>query len=485
MEDFEQTEENLDTQNIEVCAGDIPEDSPSDEASSSQTAEEEVNPETLDYKEEMRRLKQAYKEQRRAEKHRVQEEDACPGTKSHTFRTLLLCVLSTLLILAILLGLAAYFPSQKESMLAHIVRKYVTAVQNPYPTQNDATVGGQAVKPGDDVTIQVDGEYSASAVYAKAGKSVVGIEVRQLSSNKPWVQDAEEVVVSQGSGVIYSEDGMIITNHHVVEMAINSETRSLSSNYKVVVYFSTDLTEYYTATALLGYDADNDIALIKVDAKGLTPITFGDIDQLEVGQPVVAIGSPGGLEFMNSLSEGIISGLDRDITSSSNGVTVYELIQTTAAINPGNSGGALLDREGNLIGICVIKIVSESYEGMGFAINVDMVKRIVNSFLEYGRYVKPVLGLEVNTLYDAEAADGQGWPVGAYVTKVTKDGAAAKAGIRAGDIICEFGGQRVTKFSQLRKHLLRCGPEDTITVKIFRTTTQEYMDITVKLHASE
>ncbi len=477
MEDFEEMKENQE----------MPNDAQTDEEEvcpAPETPAEVPAQEPVDYKEEMRRLKQAYKEQRKEEKRRLQEETEEPRVKTHPVRTILISVLSTILVIAILFGILTCFPSPKQSLFAHIVRKYVTDVQNPYPNQDDVTVGGQTVKPGDNVTIQVDGEYSASAVYAKASKSVVGIEVRQLSSNTPWTQ-ATETVVSQGSGVIYSEDGMIITNHHVVEMAINSETRSLSSNYKVVVYFSTDLTEYYTATALLGYDADNDIALIKVDAKGLTPITFGNMDQLEVGQPVMAIGSPGGLEFMNSLSEGIVSGLDRDITSFSNGVTVYELIQTTAAINPGNSGGALLDREGNLIGICVIKIVSESYEGMGFAINVDTVQRIVDSFLKYGRYVKPVLGVEVNTLYDAEAADSKGWPVGAYVSNITFGGAAARAGIRSNDIICEIGGERITKFSQLRKYLLRYGPEDTITVKIFRTTTQEYMDMTVKLNASE
>ncbi len=483
MEDFEQLEEKQNTQNMEETTESVSEFMQESEVLPSQDIPEEAQ-DPLDYKEEMRRLKQAYKAQRKEEKRKLQEEEsAC--YRPRTFRTVLISVLSTVLILAILLGFMAYFPSQKQSVLAHIVRKYVAAVQNPYPTQDDVTLGGQAVKPGDDVTIQVDGNYSASAVYAKAGKSVVGIEVRQLSSNKPWVQDAEEVVVSQGSGVIYSEDGMIITNHHVVEMAINQSTRSFDNNYKVVVYFSTDLTAYYTAGALLGYDADNDIALIKVEAKGLTPAEFADADALEVGEPVVAIGSPGGLEFMNSLSEGIISGLDRDITSSSNNVTVYELIQTTAAINPGNSGGALLNREGKLIGICVIKIVSESYEGMGFAINANTVTRIVDSFLQYGRYVKPVLGVEVNTLYDAQEADSKGLPIGAYVQKVTAGGAAARAGIRPNDIICEIGGERIVKFSQLRKYLLRYGPEDTISVKVYRTSTQEYMDITVKLHASE
>lgn len=437
----------------------------------------------VDYREEMRRLKAAYKAQKQEERRRqILDTQSSGNSGSHTGRTIVVSVVSTLLVLVVAFWVLLYCPSQNNSFFHYLVKKYASSVQNPYPKQDDVSVGGEDVSPGDNVTITVDGEISASAVYAKAAKSVVGIEVRQLSGSK-W-EVVTETVVSQGSGVVYSEDGQIMTNYHVIESAVNTKTGSLSSNYKVVVYFNTDLAEYYEATSLIGYDADNDIALLKVEAKGLHPVEFADADALIVGDPVIAIGSPGGLEFMNSVSEGIISGLDRDITSSSTGVTVYELIQTTAAINPGNSGGALLDREGRLIGICVIKIVSESYEGMGFAINSNTVTRIIDSFLEYGRYVKPVLGVEVDTRYDAEAADNKGWPAGAYVATVTEGGAAQEAGIKAEDIICEIGGERITQFSALRKILLRHSPEESVTVRVYRTSTDEYLDFTVVLDAS-
>lgn len=437
--------------------------------------------EAVDYKAEMHRLKAAYKAQRQEEKRKKVSESSAPK-HSHVGRSVLLSVLITFILLVLAAGVLALYPSPKQSVAARIISKYVTMVQNPYPTQNDVTVGGETVTPSDNVNIQVNGEISASAVYAKASKSVVGIEVRQLVSNTPWSQ-ATESVVSQGSGVIYSADGLILTNYHVIKAALGEDQNSISSNYRIVVYFNTDLTEYYTVTSIVGYDADNDLALLRVNAKGLTPAQFADVDSLEVGQPVVAIGSPGGLQFMNSVSEGIISGLDRDITSES--TTVYELIQITAAINPGNSGGALLNAEGELIGICVIKIVSESYEGMGFAISVDTVDRIVNSFLEYGKYVKPVLGVEVNTLYTPEEAEGQNWPTGAYVANVTYGSSAQEAGIKAKDIICEVGGEPIVKFSQLRKYLLRYNPGDSVVIKVYRTSTGEYLDITVVLHASE
>ncbi len=439
--------------------------------------------EDVDYKAEIQRLKAAYKAHRQEEKRKKGIDEPAPNrSRGGVGRSVFFSVLITLFLLVFVAGVLTLYPSPKQSIATRIISKYITAVQNPYPTQNDVTVGGETVKPSDNVNIQVNGEISASAVYAKASKSVVGIEVRQLVSNTPWSQ-ATESVVSQGSGVIYSADGLILTNHHVIEMALGQGRNTINSNYRIVVYFNTDLTEYYTVTSIVGYDADNDLALIEVNAKGLTPAKFADVSGLEVGQPVVAIGSPGGLQFMNSVSEGIISGLDRDITS--NNVTVYELIQITAAINPGNSGGALLNAKGELVGICVIKIVSESYEGMGFAISVDTVERIVNSFLEYGKYVKPVLGVEVNTLYTPEEAEGQNWPTGAYVANVTNGSCAQKAGIQPKDIICEVGGEPIVKFSQLRKFLLRHNPGDSVVIKVFRTTTKEYMDITVVLNASE
>ena len=446
---------------------------------------ESVAAENVDYKAEIQRLKVAYKEQRQEEKRRKAEEAAMASREKgagSVLISIILSVLITLFVLVFLAGIFTLYPTPDQSMAMRLVRKYVTAVQNPYPTQNDVTVGGETVRPSDNVTIEVSGEISATAVYAKASKSVVSIAVYQQISDTPWSQTTE-VVVSQGAGVIYSEDGLILTNHHVVQKALGTTRNSINGNYKIVVYFNTDLTEYYTATEIIGYDEENDLALIRVNAKGLTPIKLGDVDSLEIGQPVVAIGSPGGIQFMNSVSEGIISGFDRAITFSDG--TVYGLIQVTAAINPGNSGGALLNANGELIGICESKIVSASYENMGFAVHVDTIKRLVDSFLEHGRYVKPVLGVQVNTLYTPEAATNKNWPNGAYVNVVEKNSGAQKAGIRVDDIICEVGGETIAKYAHLRKYMLRYKPGDSVVIKIFRTSTREYMDITVVLDASE
>ncbi len=457
----------------------LPEETPTAMPEPEPTQEAEI-----DYEAEIQRLKAAYKEKRRAERQQKvtpQEPKAKCGW-GRVFLGVLLSVSIVFFLLTFIVGALALYPSPERSFAAKVISKYVAVVQDPYPEQNDVQIGGETVKPSDNVNIQVNGDISASAVYAKASKSVVGIEVRQMVSTTPWSQ-ATETVVSQGSGVIYSVDGLILTNHHVIQAALGRTQNTIDSDYKIVVYFNTDLTEYYTVTEIVGYDADNDLALIRVNAKGLTPAKFADVGSLEVGQPVIAIGSPGGLQFMNSVSEGIVSGLDRDITSEN--TTVYELIQITAAINPGNSGGALLNAEGDLIGICVIKIVSESYEGMGFAIHVDTVSRIVDSFIEHGKYVKPVLGVEVDTRYTPEEAGEQKWPTGAYVANVTAGSCAQEAGIRPKDIICEVGGEKIVKFSQLRKFLLRHNPGDSVVIKVFRTTTGEYLDLTVVLHASE
>lgn len=435
-----------------------------------------------DYKTSIKRLKKEYKERQKAEKNARKAAKA--ATSSGTSHTVLAAVISSVVTLVIVAGaflIMTRVPSEQDSYFTHLVKKYATTPAQNYPSDKGTEIGGQKIEGGSSVTIEVSGEASVAAVYAKASKSVVGIEVCQRSG--PRWETKSETVISQGSGVIYSEDGKIITNFHVIESAMDTAKGTMASDYVINVYFDTDLSEKYQVTNVIGYDIDCDIALIKVDVTGLAPMEFGDSDKLSIGETVVAIGSPGGLEFMNSVSEGILSGIERDITSSS-GTVVYDLLQTTAAINPGNSGGALLNAEGQLIGICVIKIVSEDYEGMGFAITSNTAKLIAESLLQYGRYVKPVLGVEIDTRYDAAAAANAGWPTGAYVNSVTAGGAAEKAGIKADDIICEIGSERIKNFSNLRKYLLRYSPTDSVKLKIYRASVNEYIDITVNLDAS-
>lgn len=207
------------------------------------------------------------------------------------------------------------------------------------------------------VNINVDetAQTVAQAVAQKVQNSVVGI--RTTTSVSSFFGGKSEST-GEGSGVVYSSDGYIITNYHVIQSAVES-------NGKIDVYIGSIESKPYNAT-VVGYNISDDLAVIKIDATGLTPVEIGDSSSLQVGQTVITVGNPGGLEFMGSVTSGIISGLNRKVSSTS----TVSLIQTDAAINPGNSGGALLNVKGQLVGINSSKIVSEEYEGMGFAIPV-------------------------------------------------------------------------------------------------------------------
>ena len=214
------------------------------------------------------------------------------------------------------------------------------------------------------VNINVDEEAGniVEAVAQKATPSVVGIRTTTSVTN---FFGGTSQSSGEGSGVIYSENGYIITNYHVISGAIGS------NNSKIEVYLDSADAEGYNAT-VVGYNIAADLAVIKIDAKNLTAVELADSSKLKVGQYVITIGNPGGLEFMDSVTYGVISGLDRVVSSDSD----VKLIQTDAAINPGNSGGALLNAEGKLVGINSAKIVSEEFEGMGFAIPSNTVKEI-------------------------------------------------------------------------------------------------------------
>ena len=302
------------------------------------------------------------------------------------------------------------------------------------------------------VNINVDEDASsiAQAVAKKATQSVVGIRVTlsgQFGSSSG----------GEGSGVVYSSDGYIITNYHVIEYGVQYQ------NSRIEVFFNNDLTNSYTAS-IVGYNIASDLAVIKIDAKNLKPVEVGDSDKLEVGQYAVTIGCPSGLEFMGSVTYGIISGLNRQVSSDSE----IGLIQTDAAINPGNSGGALLDSTGKLIGINSSKIVAEEFEGMGFAIPVNTVVDVCDDIIKNKDKAEPYLGISINERYTPEVLERYGYPVGAVVYSVAGDSPAEKAGIRRNDIITKFNGEGVEKYSDLVALVKKCEPGDSISVTVYR-----------------
>ncbi len=330
---------------------------------------------------------------------------------------------------------------------------------------NTTTITEQTDKTHNNVNISIDETASsiAEAVATKCTDSVVGI--RTTTSVMSFFGGSQEQT-GDGSGVIYTSDGHIITNYHVIAEAVNS------TNAKIDVFIGTNKETSYPAT-VVGYNISCDLAVIKIDADGLTPIELGESDNLKVGQYVITIGAPGGLEFMGSVTYGIISGLDRTVSTNSG----LELIQIDAAINPGNSGGALLDASGKLIGINSSKIASVEFEGMGFAIPVNAVKEKCDKIISRDGNSQAYLGVTISSTYTSEVLAFYGYPSGAVVSSVADGSPAAKAGIERGDIITEFNGVKISEYTVLGDALYDCEPNDTVAVTIYRSGRYYTVDI--------
>ena len=328
---------------------------------------------------------------------------------------------------------------------------------------SSTTAGKEQTKPSTNTTqnitnIEVDetANSTVEAVAKKAGPSIVGIRTTAAVTN--FFGGSSEAT-GEGSGIIYSSDGYIITNYHVIESAVES------SKSKVEVFLADDTNTAISAN-VIGYNIAYDLAVVKIAKTGLPAIEFTDSNKLNVGQYVVAIGNPGGLEFIGSVSYGVISGLNRSVTVGTG--NTMSLIQTDAAINPGNSGGALVDITGKLIGVNSIKLVSTGYEGMGFAIPSNTVKEICDKIIVNQNDPTPYIGIEISQKYTAEQLIALGYPAGAVVVSVAPNGPAAESQIQRGDIITEFNSKEITNHADLNNAILQCKPGDSVPVKIFR-----------------
>jgi len=301
---------------------------------------------------------------------------------------------------------------------------------------------------------KTNGSYTAAKATEGVSDSVVGILC--YSDDVPDQADTT-TASSQGSGIIFSQDGYVITNAHVIG---NSKTayaiRVVTSDGKV-----------YKA-GVVGYDSRTDIAVLKMDdAKGLTPATFGDSSQLEVGQDIIVVGNPGGLDYQNTTTKGVISALDRKLSTSS--LTKY--IQTDAAINPGNSGGPLVNYYGQVVGITTSKIVSETYEGMGFAIPSQTVKNIVDTLVKNG-YVEGRVKIGISGIaVTSEQASNYNIPQGIYVQSIVSGGPCDGTSLEEGDIITEVDGETITSFADVYAILETHKPGDKIKVKYYSSSS--------------
>jgi putative serine protease PepD len=395
-------------------------------------------------------------------------------------------VVGALLVILIVWALGG-FSSKTTSSSSTSDTTSSTASSTTIEVEGDSTTLAEAVAAksmASVVSIKVYEETTTSSYYGYSLSSSGTSSSRSSGTSSSSSDDSDLEYVGLGSGVIITSDGYILTNYHVVE-----------DGTVFVVYFDDDTSVKAT---LVASDSSSDIAVLKVDKTGLTPITVADSDDVVVGEWCASIGSPYGLE--KSISTGIVSALyrstamDLSSSSSSSSSTYYygtsssseyayyaNMIQTDASINPGNSGGALVNSNGELIGICtLIYSSSDSSSGVGCAIPANYALNIANQLIENGYAEHPVLGVTVDDV-DATTVDDYDVAAdyGAYVTAVTSGSVAASAGIEAGDVIVSYDGQKITTASGLLCAVKSTIVGDTVSIGIIRNGTS--MTITATL----
>lgn len=305
-------------------------------------------------------------------------------------------------------------------------------------------------------------KYTTQYAYNIISDSTVGVVC--------YVKGNNTAVKSQGTGIIISEDGYIVTNSHVI-----GDSKTL---YDVRIT-TVDGTSY--EAIVVGYDSRTDLAVLKVNGKNMKAAAFADSDEAYIGQDVIAVGNPGGMDFQNSLTKGILSAKDRKLNLS----TQVSFLQTDAAINPGNSGGALCNLHGQVIGVTSAKISSDAYEGMGFAIPSRTVKEVVDDLVAQGfvegRVRIGITGQAVTSAmmqyYDI--------PSGILVSSIDEDGPCADTELEKDDIITMFDGKEIKSFSDMYNYLAEHKAGDKVTLTVYRMETDETFEIEITLMADD
>ncbi len=307
-------------------------------------------------------------------------------------------------------------------------------------------------------------ENPVVAIAENVGPSIVGVKVNYVSQNMfGSLSEADE----EGSGIIYKEDGYIITNYHVIESAINNSTA------KVVVTFAN--SEEEVDAKIIGGDKTTDLAVIKIEKTGLTAAKIGKSSDLKVGELAVAIGNPLGQEFAGSVTVGYVSALNRKITTDGR---TYKLIQTDAAINPGNSGGALVNSKGEVIGINTVKIGATEVEGLGFAIPTDDAITIIDELMSKGQIERPLIGISGIDL-DSTTAKRNNLQEGIYIAQVASNSPASQAGLQKGDIIIGVDDKEIKTMEQLNEYKNTKKIGDKIKLKIVRASKEQEVELTL------
>ena len=322
--------------------------------------------------------------------------------------------------------------------------------------------------------------YSDTAVYAanKILPSIVGIKLEYTVNNsmlQMFGKSSSRTATATGSGIIISEDGYILTNNHVVSSSSSSSNSSyyqVSEASKLTVTLFNDDTEY--EAKIVGKDEQTDLAVIKIEKSGLSKAEFADSDSIKVGEFAMAVGNPIGMQ--SSVTCGIVSAVNRQVTDSDG--KQYTLIQTDAAINSGNSGGALVNSEGKVIGINTLKLSGTGIEGMGFAIPINSTTDITSQLIQYSKVKRPYIGITGIDLNE-ETAKTYNLVTGVYVKSVEDFSSGEKAGIKAGDVIIEADGTKISSMDDLNKIKNSHKIGDEMKIKVNRNGQEKDLTITL------
>lgn len=315
--------------------------------------------------------------------------------------------------------------------------------------------------------------YSDTAIYAanKVLPSIVGITV-EYTVKSNFIQGLSQQASAEGSGIIMSSDGYILTNNHIINSSDSSIYYEVSEAAKVYVYLYNDTTPY--EAKIIGTDEKTDLAVIKIDKDGLTPAELADSASVKIGEFAMAIGNPLGMQ--SSVTSGIISAVNRTVESSDG--NTFTLIQTDAAINAGNSGGALINSEGKVIGINTLKLSGTGIEGMGFSIPINDTLNIYNDLIKNGKVIRPYIGVSGIDL-DKRTAEYYNLPVGVYVKQIQSNSPASNSDIKTGDVITEIDGTEISSMNDLNKIKEQKNIGDKITLTVYRSGETKKVDITL------
>ena len=381
---------------------------------------------------------------------------AITAKKQSRFNSIIVPFISGALGAAIVLGACFKVPYIKSNLIGDMGKQYIST--STESSNNPANLV--------DLT-----EYSETAVgvASSVSPSVVGITVN-YSINSVF---GKSQASATGSGIILTTDGYIVTNNHVISSESSSSYYQITEATSIIVKLYNDTKEY--KATVIGTDSYTDLAIIKIESNNLTAATLGDSTNLKVGEFVMAIGNPLGLD--TTVTSGIISALDREVEDDDG--NIYTTIQTDAAINSGNSGGALVNSLGQVIGINSMKLSGSGIEGIGFAIPISSATNVINQLIDNGSVIRPYIGIAGSDISET-ISSRYNVPQGVYVEEVQENSPAAKAGLQVGDIITAINGTDIKTISELNKIKFTHNVGDKVKLKVTRNNEELNIELTLE-----